>query len=192
MPANRVQKRDYHFLSSTQRRLNAVALAEAFGDKATAMGRCSSCVQSNSVCWMLEGPSMCGAGKRKNKKVGECDGVFSREEFDGLEAQRKRALAEAEAKDKELEFLLSALQRNRQEKSALQAKAQKFREQQQEMLTREFAALDDIESSSHEPPSVALDGSFDWNEVLKLDLSSSVSSYVLLISLALSLLTYAR
>lgn len=169
MPANRVQKRDYHLLSSTQRRLNAVALAEAFGDKATAMGRCSACIHSNSVCWMLEGQSMCGACKRKNKKVGECDGVFSREEFDDLETQRNRALAEAEVKDKELEFLLSALQKNRQEKSALQARAQRFREQQQQMLSRELAALDDIEASSSEPSSVALDGSFDWNQVLQLE-----------------------
>jgi len=94
---------------------------------------------------------------------------FSREEFDDLETQRNRALAEAEVKDKELEFLLSALQKNRQEKSALQARAQRFREQQQQMLSRELAALDDIEASSSEPSSVALDGSFDWNQVLQLE-----------------------
>jgi hypothetical protein len=174
MSSNGISKR--RFLSSTQRRHNAVALVEAFGNKATAMGRCSACVHSNSVCWMLEGQSMCGACKRKNKKVGECDGVFSREEFDNLEAQRNRALAEAEAKDKELELLLSALQKNRQEKSALQARAQKFREQQQQMLSRELAALDEIDSSSDDPPSIALDGSFDWSEVLQLGPTPPASS----------------
>lgn len=118
---------------------------------------------------------MCGSCKRKNKKVGECDGVFSKEEFDTLQSQRDKALREAEEKDKELDRLLAAVDRTRREKLALQSQAQQFRDQQQRMLTRELAALDDIDASSSTSPSVAMDSSFDWNQVLQFDSTEPIS-----------------
>ncbi|KAK4934365.1 hypothetical protein LTR10_024351 [Elasticomyces elasticus] len=118
---------------------------------------------------------MCGSCKRKNKKVGECDGVFSRVEFDSLQAQRDRALQGAEEKDKELDRLLAAVEKTRKEKAVLQARAQQFRDQQSQMLSRELAALDDIDAASPSKTSVAIDNSFDWNQVLQLEFEKSTS-----------------
>lgn len=146
MPPSRVAKPVR--LSSTQRRQNAVSRIQKLGRQLFAMGRCTSCIQTDSVCWMMDGQSMCSTCRSKNKKVGECDGCFSVLEFDSLQDQRDKMQKEVEDKDRQISGLIAALMAAQKEKDRLQQDMQRMLDDQKRMLSRELEVLDAIDAAS--------------------------------------------
>lgn len=145
MSANRVKK-DYHRISSTQRRHNAAALVKQLGRQFFEMGRCSNCILSDSPCWMVEGQSMCNTCRGKNKKVGECDGCFSISDFDSLTDQREKMESQIREKDRRIGDLIAALTAAQKEKDNLVQSSERLLSEQKKMLNRELMALDAIDA----------------------------------------------
>lgn len=147
--------------TSTQRRIDASERIQKLGRQFFGMGRCSSCIESDSPCWMLEGQSLCNTCKRKNKKVGECDGCFSVSDFDNLQDQRERMQREIEEKDRRIGELISALTQAQNEKSKLQSDAERLLSEQKRMLSRELDSLESIDEASSDSSSARLAFSLD-------------------------------
>ena len=135
-------------VSSTTRRHNAIQRIQTLGRQYFGMGRCTNCQLTDSPCWLLEGQSMCGTCKRKGKKVGECDGCFSASEFDELTDQRERMQADIEAKDRQIQELISSLTAVQNEKNRLRESAENIAKLQKRMLSRELDALGEIDEAS--------------------------------------------
>ena len=101
MPQFRISKNSR---SSTSRRQVVISRIETFGRKRVDMGRCTPCLNTNSICFMLDGYKKCSSCTKKG--VRECDGVFSAEEFDALTAQRNRLMEATHRKDDEIKRML--------------------------------------------------------------------------------------
>jgi len=140
MPQYRIAKPER---SSTVRRQNFVRRIETFGRELLAMGRCTPCQSSNSVCFMLDGHSKCSSCTKKGVKY--CDGVFSDEEFDSLTAQRDRLTEAARQKGAELAGLIAAAGKAHAERERLQKEADVLLEKQKQMLIREAESLDALD-----------------------------------------------
>ena len=154
MPQFRVQKNN----SSTSRRHTAIARIEVLGRQRFAMGRCTPCQQSNSLCFMLDGYAKCSSCTKKG--VRDCDGNFSAEEFDALTAQRNKLTEAARRKDEEIKTMLAeaarvqlAMSQANAERERLQREADNLLDKQKRMLTQELESLDELDHI--DPPLIA-------------------------------------
>jgi hypothetical protein len=165
-----IKKRDR---SSTQRRHEAADRIKAIGIQLLGMGRCTSCQNSNSLCFVVAGRNRCSSCEKKNSQ--KCDGKFSTTEFDFIEKEKQKLKQQAADQRAEVGRLAmaaaaayAALSAAQQRESELDRRVDKYVETQSRMLRQELEALDALEEGSNPSDHVALmsdDGMF-WSEGL--------------------------
>jgi hypothetical protein len=165
MSSSRISK---NYRSSTQRRKDVVSRIEKVGIQLFDMGRCTACQESGSLCFVLKGLSKCNSCTRKG--IQHCDGNFSTDEFDHLEAQKRKLHADAQAKRQEVGRLAAAaaaaytaLARAQQEEVDLSSQIDRYSEAQSRMLRQELHALDELDKSG--APEVAVSTPFGVDDM---------------------------
>ena len=158
------------FKSSTLRRQKASSKIQALGFQLFDMGRCSSCQNSNSLCFVLKGYSKCSSCVKKNVR---CDGKFSEVEFDALDSKKRDVQSQAREKRAEVGRLAAAaaaaytaLAAAQQEEAELQERVDRYAEAQSRMLRQELTALDDLEETRPAglPVGVVSGEEFVWSD----------------------------
>lgn len=152
MSSTRVTKRTP---SSTERRHRDIKKIIQIGTERVDMGRCTPCQNSNSLCFVLKGYSKCSTCMRKGIKA--CDGNFSEEEFDTLEAKKQEFRNKALSQRSEVARLAAAaadayaaLTKAQQAEIEFDKKAEKYAEAQSRMLLQELESLDALEEEEEQ------------------------------------------
>lgn len=159
MSAGRIAK------SSTQRRKDAISRINVLGIQLLDMGRCTPCQASGDLCFVMKGYKKCSMCMKKD--IRHCDGNFSPEEFDHIEAQKQKLRIEAQQKRQEVGRLAAAaaaayaaLAKAQQEEIDMSTKIDEFSEKQSRMLRQELDALDLLDGAGC--AEAAMD--FNWGD----------------------------
>lgn len=136
--------------TSSERRKTAALKIKLLGIELLDMGRCTPCQNSGSACYILKGHKKCSSCEHKDNR--RCDGTFSELEFDTLEAKKREAQKDAQEKRAEVGRRAAAaaqayadLAKAQQEEIELQAKIDRYTENQSRMLRQELALLDKLD-----------------------------------------------
>jgi len=132
-----------------ERRLDLALRISVLGIEHLAMGRCTPCQNSNSVCFMLDGYSKCSTCTKKS--LSYCDGMFSISEFDALTAKRNRLVEAARRKGEKLRSLLKEVAQATSEQEQLQKEADDLLAKQKQLLLQEAQALDALDHADPPP-----------------------------------------
>ena len=147
---------------STQRRLDLADAIEYLDQRA--MVACSNCAQSGEICYFSgQRSKKCSCCLRKNA---DCDGSFSLDEFRRVVDERKAFEQRSRRKRKEMARLRRALAEVESEDNELQDSIARLEVISSNMLRREMQALGVLEEQSEAGMGAFAEPEGPWSEVL--------------------------